>query len=225
MNETNVRSNAGVKERILDAAERLFCDSGIDGASLRQITALADVNLAAVNYHFQTKDELVRAVYSRRLRPINEERIALLDALEREHGDNPVPLDSLLHAFYAPGFVAISRLAGLGVTFTKMMGRIYTDPNPGVDRIFSEEIAPVAARFNRAFGKALPHLTQKEVFWRMYLSVGLLAHLLGSSRKITLISGNICDGDNLQEALLQVKAFAKAGLCAPSAEKPAEEQS
>ena len=217
MNDTDVRANS--KERILNAAERLFCDAGIDATSLRQITSLADVNLAAVNYHFQTKDDLVRAVYSRRIRPINEERLALLDAFERQYGNQPVPIDSLLHAFYTPGLEAIARLAGLGVTFTKMMGRIYTDPNPGVDRIFTEEIAPVAARFNRAFLKALPHLTPKEVFWRMYLSVGLLAHAMGNSRKVALISGNLCDGDNLQEALGQLKAFAKAGLCAPSIEK------
>lgn len=202
----------------MDAAERLFCDAGIDATSLRQITALADVNLAAVNYHFQSKDELVRAVYSRRLRPINEARLALLDALEQKYGDEPVPIDSLLHAFYAPGLEAIARLEGQGVTFTKMMGRIYVDPNPGVDRIFAEEIAPIAERFNRAFGKALPHLTKKEVFWRLYLSVGLLAHAFGNSRKVTLISGNLCDGNNMQEALAQIKAFAKAGLCAPSTE-------
>ena len=219
MTDTSVRANLGAKDRILDAAERLFCDLGIDATSLRQITTLAEVNLAAVNYHFQSKDELVRAVYSRRLRPINRERVALLDQLEAEYGDQPVPLDSLLNAFYAPVVATASRLAQMGVMMTQMMGRIYTDPHPVVDRIFTEEIAPVAARFNRAFGKTLPHLTQKEVFWRMYLSVGLLAQAMGNSRKIALISGGVCDGQNMQEVLTQIKAYAKAGFTAPSEEK------
>ncbi len=219
MTDTSVRSNAGTKERILDAAERLICDLGIDATSLRQITTMAEANLAAVNYHFQTKDELVRAVYARRLRPINEERVALLDALEQTHAAQPVPLDALLDAFYSPVLATAGRLAAFGVTMTQMMGRIYTDPHPTVDRIFTEEIAPVAARFNRAFRNALPHLTQKEVFWRMYLSIGLLSHAMGSARKITLVSGGVCDGNNMQEVLTQIKAFAKAGFLAPSEER------
>ncbi len=219
MNDTIVRPNLGAKERILGAAERLFCDLGIDATSLRQITALAEVNLAAVNYHFQSKDELVRAVYVRRLRPINEERIAMLDGLERQYGDEPVPLDSLLDAFYAPVVTEAKRLAEEGVTVTKMMGRIYTDPHPVVDRFFAEEIAPVAARFNRAFGRTLPHLSKTEVFWRMYLSVGLLAHAMGTSRKVGLISGGLCDGQNMQEVLTQIKSFAKAGFLAPGEEQ------
>ena len=216
MTDTSVRANLGAKDRILDAAERLFCDFGIDATSLRQITTLAEVNLAAVNYHFQSKDELVRAVYGRRLRPINEERVAMLVALEGKYGDEPVPLDLLLDAFYAPWVCAAASVEGTGVKMTKMMGRMFADPHPVVDRILTEEVAPVAARFNRAFGQAIPHLTQKEVFWRMYLSMGLLAHAMASSHKITLISGGICDGQNMQEALTQIKAFAKAGLSAPS---------
>ena len=73
--------------------------------------------------------------------------------------------------------------------------------------------------------EALPHLTKKEVFWRLYLSFGLLAHAMGNSRKVALISGNLCDGNNMQEALSQIKAFAKAGLCAPSEEKKGKEKS
>ena len=219
MTDTSVRVNIGAKQRILDAAEKLICDLGIDATSLRQITTAAEVNLAAVNYHFQSKDELVRAVYSRRLRPINEERLALLDRLEQTHAGQPVPLDSLLDAFYLPVIAAAERLAAQGVAMAKMMGRIYTDPHPAVDGLFTEEIAPVAARFNHAFGKALPHLTPKEVFWRMYLSVGLLAHAIGSARKITLVSSNVCNGNNMTEVLSQIKAFARAGFCAPSEEE------
>ena len=46
------------KDRILDAAERLFAHKGIEATSLRNITAEAGVNLAAVNYHFQSKEAL-----------------------------------------------------------------------------------------------------------------------------------------------------------------------
>ena len=215
MTDTSVRVT---KERILDAAERLFCDLGIDATSLRQITSLAEVNLAAVNYHFQSKDELVRAVYCRRLQPVNEERVAMLTALEAQYGAEPVPLDLLLDAFYAPVVNTAARLAGIGVKMAKMMGRMFSDPHPVVNRILTEEVAPVAARFNQAFGQAMPHLTQKELFWRMYLSFGVLAHAMASAHKITLISGGVCQGHDMQEVLTQIKAFAMAGLSAPTKE-------
>lgn len=213
MTDTSVRVT---KERILDAAERLFCDLGIDATSLRQITSSAEVNLAAVNYHFQSKDELVRAVYCRRLQPVNEERVAMLTALEKQYGKKPVPLDLLLEAFYAPMVNGAARLSGAGATMAKMMGRMFSDPHPVVDRILTEEVAPVAAKFNRAFGQALPHLTKKELFWRMYLSFGVLAHALANAHKLTLISGGVCQADDLREVLIQTKAFAKAGLSAAS---------
>ena len=72
------------KDRILDAAESLFMEHGFEATSLRSITAAADVNLAAVNYHFGSKEELFQAVLTRRLDPMNQERLDLLTALERE---------------------------------------------------------------------------------------------------------------------------------------------
>ena len=72
------------KDRILDAAEALFMEHGFEATSLRSITAAAAVNLAAVNYHFGSKEELFQAVLTRRLDPMNQERLDLLTALERE---------------------------------------------------------------------------------------------------------------------------------------------
>src|ERR1700748_619927 len=85
------------KTRILDAAEKLFGENGFDGTSLRDITAEADVNLAAVNYHFQSKDSLIDAVIARRIEPVNRRRIELLDAA----GPNPT-VEQVLEAFIAP---------------------------------------------------------------------------------------------------------------------------
>ena len=78
------RVPAATKERILDAAEALFMEHGFEATSLRVITAAAGVNLAAVNYHFGSKEELFQAVLTRRLDPMNQERVALLDRLERD---------------------------------------------------------------------------------------------------------------------------------------------
>src|SRR6185295_14681558 len=65
------------KSRILDTAEKLFGMNGFDGTSLRDITTAADVNLAAINYHFQTKDSLIDAIVARRIEPVNKKRFEL----------------------------------------------------------------------------------------------------------------------------------------------------
>ena len=72
-------SQPDTKQRILDVAERLFATRGFHATSLRAITRAAEVNLAAVNYHFGSKDALLEAVMLRRLGPLNEIRQARLD--------------------------------------------------------------------------------------------------------------------------------------------------
>src|ERR1700685_813919 len=89
----------GTKTRILDAAEKLFGQNGFDATSLRDITAEAQVNLAAVNYHFQSKDSLIDAVIVRRIEPVNRRRLEMLDAA----GPHPT-LEQILTAFMAPAF-------------------------------------------------------------------------------------------------------------------------
>src|SRR5947208_6015283 len=89
------------KIRILDAAEELFAEKGME-LSLRTITSKAGVNLAAVNYHFQSKETLIDAMIERRIGPINRNRLEMLDALEREFPDGPLPLEGILRAFLAP---------------------------------------------------------------------------------------------------------------------------
>src|ERR1700730_14909847 len=86
------------KDRILDAAERLLAKRQFDATSLRAITAEADVNLAAVNYHFQSKDALIRAVIKRRIGPVNVKRLAMLDAIEQAAGDGPLPIGPVIEA-------------------------------------------------------------------------------------------------------------------------------
>src|ERR1700744_1904733 len=90
------------KTRILDAAERLFARDGFEATSLRAITTEAQVNLAAVNYHFQSKEALVQAVIGRRMGPVNARRLALLDACELQAAGAPLPLEQTIDAFLRP---------------------------------------------------------------------------------------------------------------------------
>src|SRR5438477_4352893 len=90
------------KTRILDAAERLFVEHGFEATSLRSLTSAAGVNLAAVHYHFGSKEELFQAVLTRRLDPMNQERIDLLERVEREAGSRAPSCEKVLFAMLIP---------------------------------------------------------------------------------------------------------------------------
>ena len=92
--------NGDTRERILDVAERLFMEHGYEGTSMRQITGEAAVNLAAVNYHFGSKESLMQEVFRRRLDWLNEERMRVLDALELAAAGQPVKPSAIVEGFF-----------------------------------------------------------------------------------------------------------------------------
>ena len=133
-----VRAGA-TKERILDAAEALFMEHGFEATSLRAITAAADVNLAAVNYHFGTKEELFEAVLTRRLDPMNEQRIVLLNRLEAKAAPAPLSCDRILLALFVPALRLARDPARGGKNFLRLLGRAYADPAPFIRQFLSEQ--------------------------------------------------------------------------------------
>ncbi len=206
------------KTRILDAAERLFAHHGIEATSLRTITADAGVNLAAVNYHFQSKEALLHAVIARRLDPINEKRLAMLDASEAAAGNAPVPLEQVLDALLRP---ILEVLEGPGCEFAPMMSRIFTESSDLTERVFKKHLAHVFTRFFPAFQQALPDLSQTELLWRMQFMMGAVAHTVGGAAVLRVLSGGLCDPSDVDGTARRLEAFLLAGLRAPV---PAEVQ-
>ena len=138
------------KEKLLDAAERLFSERGYDATSLRQIIAEAGVNLAAIHYHFGSKEELLDELVLRKATPVNEERLKLLERLEAEAGGGRLEVERVLDAFLTP----MSRRADENPQLVRLMGRIQAEGMllPVVQRNFQ----PVISRFLAAMQKALP---------------------------------------------------------------------
>src|SRR5579871_6634654 len=97
------------KQKILDTAERLIADQGYAATSLRHIIGEAGVNLAAVHYHFGSKEDLLDELILRKAASVNAERVALLDRFEAEAGSTPVSVDKVLRAFFQPMIEAGSR--------------------------------------------------------------------------------------------------------------------
>src|ERR1700720_3422942 len=97
-------ASTDTRTHILDTAERLFAGRGIDAVSIRNLVDEAGVNLAAVHYHFGSREELVGAGIESRVAPMNAERLRLLDQVEAAPSGAPPALEDILRAFVAPVF-------------------------------------------------------------------------------------------------------------------------
>ncbi|MBI3210287.1 MAG: TetR/AcrR family transcriptional regulator [Candidatus Solibacter usitatus] len=198
------------KDRILDAAELLFANDGFEATSLRAITAEAGVNLASVNYHFQSKDALLHAVVARRAGPINQRRIEALQQLEEKLRNEPIPIDELLEAFFRP-------VTECNVLVPRMMVRFhYLEARETFRAIYETHFKPVANRFAPALRKALPHLKPEEAFLRMQFTMGAFAQLAAGSGTMEVVSEGRMHAPTREEALRQLIQFTAAGFRAPS---------
>jgi len=164
MNET--------REKILDAAERLIGENGYGATSLRHIIAEAGVNLAAIHYHFGSKEDLLDQIIVRKGGPVNAERLAMLDQLEREAQGKPVELEKITEAFLSPPMLKIKK----SPEFVKLMGRIYGEGL--MPQLAARHFQIVARRFFAALGRALPELTPGELALRTQFMVGAMSHML-----------------------------------------------
>lgn len=205
---------ADTKEQILDTAEALFAEQGIDGVSLRAITQAAAVNLASVHYHFGSKEALVKAVFVRRIGAVNRERIVLLD--EAESGANgPLTVDRILYALFAPA-IRLSQDPQRGRRFMRLCGRFYAEPADYLEAVFKEEFAELARRLERAFKSAAPDLPEKELQWRIHFSVGVMVHTMMDSDRIRRWTQGLCDPTDVQGTIDAMVRFAAAGMSVPA---------
>ena len=205
-----VKPQHETRTRILDAAEELFMLHGFEGTSMRLLTAKAGVNLAAVNYHFGSKDALIEALFRRRLDPMNEERIAALDRLEDCSAEN------IIRAFIGPSLRLIEDARGGGRNFIRLLGRTYTEPAKAVRALIGHMYAPTMERYKAALERALPQMPRDELVWRMHFMFGTLAYTLAATDTVQLIAG--CKPEDRHDARLleeRLTAFLAAGLHAP----------
>jgi AcrR family transcriptional regulator len=207
-----VLAGTDTKQRILDAAERLFAAHGFAGTSLRAVTKEAGVNLAAVHYHFGTKEDLLRAVLSRIVIPVNQERLKMLEQVEAAAGSDPPSLEAILEAFIAPDLRLIRDLGERGVIITRFLGRSYTEPAEMVQALSREHYEELGQRFMEVFARALPEVPQAELYWRFKLVVGVLTYILADTDRTGGYAQDLSDVDGTVRRLV---AFLAAGLRAP----------
>ena len=197
------------KDKILNTAEELFARQGYAGTSLRSIIHRARVNVAAVHYHFRSKEALLDAVILRRAAPVNQERLALLDACERAAGAGPLPLDTVLQALFFPAF-RLAVESKRGPVFVRLMARVHAEGET-LPTILQKNFGVVLDRFIRAFGRALPDVPREQLLLGIHFSIGAMVQALRGPKLLEALSGGACRFD-WQTMAARLVEYVSAGL-------------
>lgn len=190
------KSNPLTRERILDVAERQFMAHGYEGTSMRMITGAAEVNLAAVNYHFGSKEALLREVFKRRLSWLNSERLRALDALEKQAAGAPLKPSQVLEAFFGTLLRMGADESLGGMTFLRLLGRTLTEPAEFIRTFFAGEYAEVIERYKLALFRALPDVPKAEIVWRLHFMLGAMSYAIAGTDVLQVVTG--CELGSLQ---------------------------
>lgn len=215
---------ADTAERILDAAERLFVEHGYETTAVRAVTLAAGVNLAAVNYHFGSKEALIRAVLRRRLDVLNRERLSVLDAAEAAAGDAPVRPSVIVQGFFGTVFRLAEDEATGGVMLLRLLGRMHAEPAAFIRTLLADEYEPVLARYKQALFRALPQVPRAEIAWRLHFMLGATAYAIAGPDALRLVADldpGVSDARAFDERLLpRLMSFLLGGLRAPLPKLP-----
>lgn len=195
------------KERILGAAEELFAQHGFAGTSLREVTSRADVNIAAVNYHFGSKENLVNEVFRRRMDEMSERR---LNQLRQAQESVPGDLDAVLAAFIQPALALNIDRHG-GASFVRVLARAYAEKNDGLRQFLSDNYGHVLREFAKAIGACVPELAKEDLLWRLDFVAGALTYAMADFGLIKRPAG-VSEKAHCEKAARALIRFAAAGL-------------
>lgn len=207
------------RARILDAAERLFMAHGYDGTSMRQITSEAGVNLAAVNYHFGSKEALIQEVFRRRLNWLNEERMRALDELEVTADGQPLKPSQIVDAFFGTMIRMAEDEERGGVIFLRLLGRTLTEPSDFIRAFLAHEYKTVVERYKEALFRSLPDVPKAEIVWRFHFMLGATSYAIAGTDALRLVTDWGIEAedseDRLDRLLPRLISFLIGGLRAP----------
>ena len=207
------------RARILDAAERLFMAHGYDGTSMRQITGEAGVNLAAVNYHFGSKEALIQEVFRRRLNWLNEERMRALDELEATADGQPLKPSQIVDAFFGTMIRMAEDEERGGVIFLRLLGRTLTEPSDFIRAFLAHEYKTVVERYKEALFRSLPDVPKAEIVWRFHFMLGATSYAIAGTDALRLVTDwqieDEATMDRLDHLLPRLMSFLLGGLRAP----------
>jgi AcrR family transcriptional regulator len=208
--------NNDTKTKILDIAEKLFAEIGIHATSIRQIVKEAGVNVASLHYHFGSKEAVIHQIITRRLKPINEQKIKRLEQLEEESNGKPLELEAILRAFIEPHIQMQKVAADKVKIMMKLMVQLEDDAHKlkvMQDPVFTNTFS----RYLAALQSVLPQLSMSELIWRFKFMIFSM-HAVMVQHPIPPGSGLEGKDENIDEIVNHVITFLKAGFLAPASD-------
>jgi len=193
---------SGAKKKLLDATEKLVAEKGFDLVSVRDVTGAVKANVAAVNYHFGSREGLMDLVTLRMLEPLNEERVKAIDSAERRHAGKMASIEDIVSAFVKPLLTTAARLGMDSGFFLTLTGRILVLPDERMLPSLAKERASVTARYLAAIARTMPKTPAKEIAasWKIFES-GLALSLL-----------NLKPAEDVEQMMTHWIAFAVRGF-------------
>lgn len=205
--ESDVATGLTTPQRILHAAERLFSERGVDGVSLREITTEAGVNSAAAHYHFGSKDEVLKELFTLRARPIAERRIEGLSQLKRNRQGRP-ELEDVLRAFLWPALEDLNTPDG--TAFSLLRARMAFEREDLRRNVLADAFDASSRMALEELAKALPRLAPDELHWRFHFMLGAMVYTMANPGRIESITDGSIDTRDPEAALEHLVRYAAA---------------
>jgi Transcriptional regulator len=196
-----MRSSA--KETLIKNAAALFSRSGYNAVSLRDVAKASGVNVGSLTYHFGSKANLLREIYTRHTLPMNARRLELLGEARRI-SDPDERLMAILRAYVVPAFVSSSDGDGGGAEFTRMRAVLSAEGNPDAKAIIADAFDQTSRTFIEALAECVPEAPTESLVWRSQFLLGGLYYALINPERITRLSNGTVDGNNRDEAVKQL---------------------
>jgi AcrR family transcriptional regulator len=199
------------KERLLDAAERLFAKRGYHGVSIRDITGAAKADLALVNYHFGSKRSLLTSVFERRAEVLNRERLERLEAV-RPRGRAAVDLQAVINAFMEPLLLRSARGGRGWKSYFALVAQVNNSPELSV--LMTRHFDPVVQKFVEVLREALPAADVRDVYWGYHFLTGALTLTFAETGRLDKLSAARCRSADLEAVHRRFAPFMAAGFTA-----------
>ena len=197
---------------ILGAAERLYAERGFGDVTLRDIVAEAGVNLAAVNYHFGSKDELIAELFVTRSLATNRERLNELRAAEAAGGGRAA-VDAILRALVGPTLRGCLGPGNERSSAARFMIRASIESVPPIRRIKNREVDHLR-KFAAAMRRSLPGRNQVDLYWGLHFALAMAHQTIRDSERLTKWSEGKCDLGDVQGIIDRVVEVAAMALTA-----------
>jgi len=210
------KSSEVTKRNIIAAANELFAEKGFEGVSLREITASAGANVAAVNYHFGNKEQLIDEVIVAHVLPVIEERMRLLELARNDSAGGPISVTAILNAFIRPFLTVMNNSGQSKALFCKLSGRCMSDRGGDLPAKAVNEFVGMLKGFTQALEETIPQLPSQVLLWRLHFSFGVMAHTLMYEERFHQITNGGCGKPDLETTLQRMIDFCQGGLLAES---------